>query len=294
MNNQPLVSVIIPLYNNEKYICAALDSVFAQDHLNMEVIVVNDGSTDKSLMELEPYLDRIMLIDQVNGGASSARNTGILASAGKYVAFLDADDLWLPGKITAQVEFLESNGDFGLVCVNLCRSGDKEKVLINQSGWIMDSLLNSCELWTSAVMVKRSVIDSVGVFDETLMVGEDYDLWLRIASRIKCHIIDEIYAVYRINETSLTFKFIKKNHRLDVFLKLKNNPYKYQSDVYTIDQKRVSKKLSTIASDYAYSCRQHSEFFHGFKSALYGIWSNMYNISAYKEFCYNLCGRKVS
>ena len=189
--HQPLVSVVIPAYNAAGYIPATLDSAFAQTHSNYEIIVVNDGSPDTPLLEeaLQPYLGRIRYIKQENRGPSNARNTGIRASRGKYVAFLDSDDLWFPNHLANQIAIFESDPALGLVYANGVQIQDDQPVGVSfdrtpQSLPVnLDSLLREqSTVNTSSAVVAREALVEAGMFDEQFRRCEDYDLWLRLAA----------------------------------------------------------------------------------------------------------------
>jgi len=187
----PQVSVVIPAYNAAAYIAGTLDSVFAQTFADFEVVLVNDGSPDTSRLEqeLQPYLSRIRYFKQANRGPSAARNLGIGEARGCYIAFLDADDFWLPQHLSRQVERLQTNKKLGLVYSDaLHLRGDTligtafERV--PQSGEVtLESLLSEqCTINTSSVVVLRSAVLQAGRFDESMSYCEDFDLWLRLAA----------------------------------------------------------------------------------------------------------------
>jgi glycosyltransferase involved in cell wall biosynthesis len=185
----PLVSVVIPAYNAASFIGPTLDSVFAQTLSDYEVIVVNDGSPDTSSLEraLEPLQSKIRYLKQANGGPSNARNTGIRAAVGKYVAFLDSDDLWLPHHLARQVEHLESDPSLQMVYANgvYLRGDSPVGILFDNSEQSLpidlDCLLQErSTVITSSTVVLREALLKAGMFDEKLRRCEDYDLWLRL------------------------------------------------------------------------------------------------------------------
>ena len=185
----PLVSVVIPAYNAASYIRPTLDSVFAQTLPEYEVIVVNDGSPDTSGLEraLEPLQSKIRYLNQANGGPSSARNTGIRAAVGKYVAFLDSDDLWLPHHLVKQVELLEADPSLQMIYANgvYLRGDSPVGILFDNSRQSLpinlDCLLQErSTVITSSTVVLRDALIKVGMFNEKLKRCEDYDLWLRL------------------------------------------------------------------------------------------------------------------
>ena len=185
-----LVSVVIPAYNSARYIAATLDSVFAQSVLGYEVLVVNDGSPETDSLEsaLEPYQSKIRYFKQENRGPSAARNLAIQAARGKYVAFLDSDDLWMPLHLQKQVEFLEEHPQYGLAYANgVVLRGDAPVGILfettpQSSPTDFDGLLHErSTVITSSAVVSRQALLRVGLFDEHLRRCEDYDLWLRLS-----------------------------------------------------------------------------------------------------------------
>jgi glycosyltransferase involved in cell wall biosynthesis len=185
----PLASVVIPAYNAASYIAATLDGVMQQTLPNFEVLVVNDGSPDTSDFEqaLAPYFSRIRYIAKENGGPSSARNAGIQAARGKYVAFLDSDDFWLPHHLEKQVGTLEANQQFQMVYANgiHLRGNNPLGVLFDSMPQAfpvdLDCLLHErSTVITSSAVVTRDALLKAGLFDEQLRRCEDYDLWLRL------------------------------------------------------------------------------------------------------------------
>ena len=188
-----LVSVVIPTFNYGRFLQRAIDSVLAQTYSPLECIVVDDGSTDETAQVLSRYGDRVQAIRQANLGVSRARNTGIRASRGDFVALLDADDAWAPAKIASQVEMLLADPELGVVgCASelVGDGGPPRAVRVRQVPRDLPDRLRRLatrEAWVegscSGAMVPRRVLDEVGLFDEALQAGEDWDLWLRIAAR---------------------------------------------------------------------------------------------------------------
>jgi glycosyltransferase involved in cell wall biosynthesis len=221
----PLVSVIIPTYNCAPYLSEAIDSVLLQAGVNMEIIVVDDGSTDNTKEVVEKYRGRITYITQVPGrGASAARNLGIQHASGEWIAFQDADDIWLPEKLAMQLDALQSYPHARLVFADTLVSRDR---VVIQDSLMSKRLKNWCErnttqipdvyyghvyrellfgnyICTITVMLHRSVLDEVGIFDETLKVGEDYDLWLRIARNHSVIYVDRVFCEYRVRDNGLS------------------------------------------------------------------------------------------
>jgi glycosyltransferase involved in cell wall biosynthesis len=193
--NHPLVSVIIPTYNRAWSIKESIDSVLTQDLNDFELIVIDDGSTDHTIEILNSYGKDIFVIHQRNQGVSSARNRGLMKASGSFIAFLDSDDLWLPGKLSLQVDYFNSNPT-ALICQteeiwmrNNVRINPKKRHK-KPSGMIFEPSLALCLVSPSAVMIRRSLFDEIGLFDETLPACEDYDLWLRISCKYPVYLID--------------------------------------------------------------------------------------------------------
>jgi glycosyltransferase involved in cell wall biosynthesis len=190
----PQVSVIIPAYNIAPFIVETLESVFGQTFTDFEVIVVNDGSPDTEEFEnaLRPYLDRIIYLKQENGGASVARNAGLNAARGEFVAFLDGDDVWLPNYLEQQMTFMRERG-CDLACADATFFGDAaDKApsymieLMNDAPEVGDfgflELVDAKRsVITSGVVARRQPIIDIGLFDKELRRAQDFDLWLRLA-----------------------------------------------------------------------------------------------------------------
>lgn len=208
----PKVSVIIPTYNREKYLPEAIDSVLNQTFQDFELIIVDDGSTDNTKEILKPYLSKIRYIYQKNKGPSAARNTGIRYSTGEWIAFLDADDIWLLYKLKLQVKYLEEHPDIALVYADLGVFNEKGVIEKNHylsrkisrpTGYIFQELVMRPLISTITVMVRKSIFDTVGLFSEDLLIGEDYELWLRIAKNYKIGYLPKVVAMYRIHKLSI-------------------------------------------------------------------------------------------
>jgi len=180
-----LVSIIITTYNRKSYLRGAALSVLSQDYPEKEVIVVDDGSTDGSAAEAEGL--PLTYIHKENGGISSARNAGLAAARGDYIAFLDVDDLWLKGKLSTQMKSMEAEGyKISYTDEIWIRNGKRVNQKLRHkkyTGWIFEQCLPLCIISPSSVVIKREVFDSVGLFDERLPACEDYDLWLRVTCR---------------------------------------------------------------------------------------------------------------
>jgi glycosyltransferase involved in cell wall biosynthesis len=199
---KPLVSVVIPTYNRAYCLAEAVDSVLAQELRGFELIVVDDGSTDDTPRLLEGYGEAVRTLRRENHGVSAARNAGIAAARAELIAFLDSDDLWLPGKLRRQVEFFTSHPK-ALICqteelwVKNGRRVNPGKRHRKRGGMIFEPSLDLCLVSPSAVMARRELFERVGLFDESLPACEDYDLWLRVSCRFPVHLIETPLIVKR-------------------------------------------------------------------------------------------------
>ena len=198
----PLVSVIIPTFNRSNVLNEAIKSVLNQSFQDFELIVVDDGSTDGTSELLESYGDSIHYCFQENKGPSAARNLGIKNATGLYITFLDSDDLWLPDKLFTQMDLIFSNPE-----IKICYSDEiwiRKGVRVNQrkrhrkySGWIFKHCLALCIISPSSVLLHREIFNHVGMFDENLIVCEDYDLWLRVSLKYPITFINDPFIIKR-------------------------------------------------------------------------------------------------
>ncbi len=199
----PKVSVIIPTYNRLSMVKEAIDSVLKQDFEDFELIVVDDASTDGTVEEIKRYGGRVRLLQHFeNRGVSAARNKGILHARGKYIAFLDSDDLWVKGKLKIQVAFLDENPQYPLCYTDeiWIRRGRRVNPKIKHtkySGWIFEKCLPLCTISPSSGVMRKTLFSKVGLFDEALPVCEDYDFWLRVSARFPIFFINKKLIVKR-------------------------------------------------------------------------------------------------
>ncbi len=227
-----LVSVIIPVYNVEKYIAATIQSVIDQTYTNFELLIVDDGSPDKSLEICQQFTDkRIKIIRQKNHGVCAARNTGIRNAQGEYLAFLDADDLWLPEKLEKHVEHLENSP---LVGVSFSRSAFIDEMGKPLGIYQMPKLKDITPALIicrnpigngSAPVLRREVLTAIKsdggcYFDEQLRHFEDVECWLRIALQTHWQIegIPQPLTLYRVNSQGASTNFTKQIEDLEKVL----------------------------------------------------------------------------
>ena len=208
------VSCIIPCYNSELFIKDTIDSVLSQTFENIEIIVINDGSTDKTQSILETYLPYIDIISHdanKNCGKSASLNLGIKKSTGQFIAFLDHDDIWIPEKIEKQINIFKNFKNIVMIYTNGVWIDDKGNIgsLILPKFFREDnnplSLLNDCYIKSaSSVIVKREMFDKVGFFDKNLVGCDDHDMWLKITEKFEIKYIKEPLYKYRYHKDQLS------------------------------------------------------------------------------------------
>lgn len=212
----PLVSVVIPVYNGERFLCETLESVFAQTYQDYEIVCVDDGSKDASLAILNEYRDRIKVVQQANTGQAGARNAGAKTGTGKYLAFLDQDDRWYPQKLERQVAILEANPEAVMVHCDMDWINETghvtQRSLVSASrrsahrGVTMPQLVgwDPC-IYPSTTLIRRVAFDRVGGFDPELRsYGEDIDLMLRLRPEGLFIFLGETGTQYRNHSTNFS------------------------------------------------------------------------------------------
>ena len=235
-----LVSVVIPVFNKEKWISQTLMSVYNQTYPNWECLIIDDGSTDESLVTISEFTEKHQgnwkIISGVNSGQASARNLGIEKASGEFIAFLDADDLWLPNKLELQVKFLLSNPNVGLVLTSyiIFREGQKSNFRLVQSvgskkmmgNWL--SMTGFGGLIESTGVVRKEIIERYERFTNSFSMAAGLDLFLRIASQERVEILRDPLVFYRLSTgqfhkqedvlisdlAAITMKFSKSNEDL--------------------------------------------------------------------------------
>ena len=207
----PKISVIIPVYNGEKTIKKTIESVLKQTLQDFELIVINDGSQDKTLEILSSIQDpRLRVLSYFNAGLASSRNRGITEATGEYISFLDADDLWTPDKLADQLKVLQENPDAMVAyswtdCIDELGQFSRRGSYISAVGSVypelclIDFLENG-----SNPLIKRQVFTQVGHFDESLPCAEDWDMWLRLAMDYPFVVVEKPQVLYRVSSESMS------------------------------------------------------------------------------------------
>ena len=237
------VSVIIPTFNRAQTIRRALQSILNQKGVSFEILMVDDGSTDETRALVERLASEraeVHYLSQANCGPSAARNLGIQKAQAPFIAFLDSDDEWLPGKLKAQLEFFGANPDF-LICqtdeiwIRNSKRVNPMKKHKKFGGFVFEKCLPLSIVSPSCVMMRRGFFDEVGFFDETLPACEDYDLWLRTSARFPIGLIEKPFVVkYGGHPDQRSHQFpVMDQFRIRALLKL------FKSNVLNLDQQEL-------------------------------------------------------
>ncbi|MBF0449218.1 MAG: glycosyltransferase [Candidatus Magnetomorum sp.] len=253
------ISVIIPVYNRPDFVREAIQSVLDQTYPDIEIIVVNDGSTDNTADVMDQFGDRISVIYQENQGVSAARNTGLRHSSAQWIAFLDSDDIWLPEKLTLQMQFMKNN-----TTARICQTEEiwikdgkrlyPKKKHTKKSGMIFKHCLPLCIVSPSAVIIHKELFDQVGMFDESLPACEDYDLWLRISCKHPIYLLDCPLIIKRGGHSDQLSQAIRLDRfRIQALSKL------LHSNVLTDTQRlEAEKELERKCQIYKKGCIKHA------------------------------------
>lgn len=242
------VSVVMPAYNAEKYIAESIKSLLEQTFDNWELIVVDDGSEDETLAVVQSFPDaRIRVISQENRGEAGARNTGLRVASGQYIAFLDADDMYLPDGLASFVHYMDSHPDVDVVYSDGYIGDVQAKPLMRlteirpyiHEGFILDSVVVSSVIITVPLctMLRRTVVETHAIwFDEQLGYGTDWDFWIRLARHAQFGYLDALTCLYRVHQTNMTRSASLKKRRFDLLagrLKVWNADWFHNLPAYT-------------------------------------------------------------
>ena len=204
----PKVSVLIPTYNQARYVSEAIESALVQTYSDYEIVVVDDGSTDGTGAVAEAYIPRVRVIHQENRGESGARNAGLQATSGEYIAFLDGDDVYLPDKLERQVNVLGTHQEVGVAYSDVylwdTTAGQSQALRLfpgqgAPSGNVLERLVRGNLLTIHAALVRRECLETVGFFDETIHTFPDWELWLRLAANYEFFYLPGPVARYRLH-----------------------------------------------------------------------------------------------
>jgi len=229
MNATPLITVIVVNYNYARYLGECIDSVIAQTYPNLEIIVVDDGSTDNSLNVLQAYGEKLRVLHQENKGVSAARNAGVFASRGEWIAFLDSDDTWQPEKVQKQSTYIQDSA-VGMVFCGVEFMDDSGQCLGYTRPLLDSDLLPQLVTFTSptvaggsTAVVKSDCLRDLGGFDEKLSTAADLDMWTRIAAKHGIRAVNAPLVRYRRHSDSM-------QSNLGLF---ENDNYRFLTKVYS-------------------------------------------------------------
>jgi len=206
----PRVSIVIPTYNRSNIVRRAIDSVLAQSFTDLEILVVDDGSTDDTRAALAGYPERVRYVHQENGGPAAARNHGMRLARGEYIGFLDSDDAYLQGNVEAHLRVFERHPDAGLVYCGieiLDRDGKRLKDVLpspEDRGLVLERLIRYNFITSSTVLMRRAAMEFAGPMSTRLWFAEDWYYWLRVASRFPIEFVNEVLVRYQRSAVSLS------------------------------------------------------------------------------------------
>jgi len=263
--NEVLVSVVIPAFNCEQYITECIDSVLIQTYHNLEIIIIDDGSTDDTVRIISEYNnDQIKLFHQNNSGSAAARNYGVKQASGIWIAFIDADDIWLPDKLQSQLEQCSnqawSHTDLFFHGSFYPKYTKATEFTSKHSGFILKNLLVENSIGTSSVVIKKEILQELGGFNTDLRALQDWDLWLRIAEKYQVCYIDQPLVYYRVHSSS-----VSRNVRntLPYHINLINRVFSQQGPARQLQELKyealsrscqICSQIAEQEEDYLFSC----------------------------------------
>lgn len=242
----PRVSVVIPTYNNARFVAEAVESVLQQTYRDYEIVVIDDGSTDTTRDVLAPFQDRIHYLHQENAGAGAARNRGIEESRGELIAFLDSDDLWYKTKLEKSVAAFDRDREAGLVYNrylqrDLDSGRERRGHVFGRSGRVAaEYILFFRGVHTSSVVIRRECFEKCGRFDPSLQLSQDVDLWLRIMEDYPIREIPEVLHEYRSHGAGLVARM--RDVWQEESLRLLDKAFERRPDLYQPLRSRIYSK----------------------------------------------------
>lgn len=246
-----MISVVIPLYNKEHYIKSTVQSVLRQTYSDFEIIIIDDGSTDNSAQVIKTFNNSaIRYFYQENKGVSAARNYGIKVSKGEFIAFLDADDTWRPGFLSAMIELAQKyphESVFGVAQENRPITTLPTGVTI-----VKDFCSFFYCFCTGSLFFRKGVFDNIGLFRQNIQVGEDFDMWLRIACRYDYVYLNEPYLIHPII-TENNLSLIRDLSKTYPFWEWYSYPYSPKSSLYRYTTDRIVSTTSRLVKEKRYS-----------------------------------------
>mgnify|MGYP005748391139 CR=1 FL=1 len=292
----PLVSVIIPVYNGANYIAESIASILQQDYQALEVIVIDDGSTDTTAEIVQNIADpRVIYKCQQNSGSAVARNLGIRLARGDFIAFNDSDDLWAPHRLQQQVNYLLQHPDCQAVCgrfksVDISYSLEDAKQEQYQtapvedpgkSGWMYLKLLEISCFHIITLLVRRQALLQVS-FNPDYRRGQDFDFWLQLANKVQIQQLDNLYAFYRQNQSSISHRPHKRNYRADILTAAINTYGLIDQDGRSLSPARLKDIYAQIWFEYGYKVFNAGWYRAATKAYLTGLGFKKTRLPAYK------------
>jgi glycosyltransferase involved in cell wall biosynthesis len=244
MEVKPLISVIIPTYNRKDLLVDAIRSIMAQEPKNYEIIIVDDGSTDGTEEYIKSFLRHgsgqeilpVRFFEKINGGVAAARNFGIKQARGEYLAFLDADDVWIEGLLSTVMEYFKSHKNISVVYTDQRISVDyvtqkRSRFKRNppKHKFPVPFFIDNSPIQISSVVIKKKVLDDVGGFNEKMRIHEDVELWNRISEKYEFGYIEKPLALYRLRSDNISGytnkkQFVSEGRKyLEIYMERRKN-----------------------------------------------------------------------
>lgn len=264
----PLVSVVVPTFNGERFLGDTLRSVLAQTHPAVEIIAVDDGSSDGSVALVREVAPHALRLRQDNAGVSAARNRGLAAARGHYVIFLDQDDIWHPQQLERQVAWLEQHPECGVAVVPYAHWYPADGAYAapetlwppdaglvvdpSFSGWVHHQFLWDIWALTSGTLLRREAVAAVGGFDETLSYSEDWDLWLRLAQQVQFALLRWPPILYRQHPVQGSRSLRTRDFRVELLLRYSSRHGLTSADGRAMAPAHFAETLSRYQAEFAY------------------------------------------
>lgn len=266
----PKVSVVMPTFNSMATVAEAIDSVVAQNHPNIELLVIDDGSSDDTIALIRCKYPWVTIHQQKNSGAASARNLGLQESCGDLIAFLDADDVWFEGKLHAQIEAFKRDPKLGFVFTDWlvgeqtpdwndahvrAQTAQWPSAEANDpalSGWLYTALLSDVVIHTSTLLIRRELLQATGFFNISLRRGQDYDYWLRMSRHAPGLKLKRPFSLYRQHAGSAIRKPQPRNYAYEVLSSALRQWGTRGPDGSTIDAALLRTSLARACRDFAH------------------------------------------
>lgn len=257
------VSVIIPTYNQDKYLCEAIDSMLGQTYKDFEIIVINDGSTDNTEKILGEYGDKIKWKSQKNKGSAVARNSGISMAKGEYITFLDSDDVAMPNRLELSVDYLDKHPAVGLVYTDYYQVNERGELMKLTAACGHGLLLIQANyVPMGSCMCRSECIDTVGVFDADTLGSCDWDMWIRIAERYSIHRIPKPLYKRRMHSNQTSLRPNRMDYERKLQIRILEKAYDRRGKPFWLKAKIIRAKVERqIERLYPFSDNSYDVFF---------------------------------